>query len=85
MERLTYFDYIANCYKIKPEAAQGKIIQNLGAYEHNVGTDVSKELDSIIEMLEAEKMDEIEGTDSYNEGLKVAIEIVEGVKASCCS
>lgn len=33
MERLTYYDHLCRCYKIRPEAKQGKIIQNLGKYE----------------------------------------------------
>ena len=33
MERLTYYDHLCGCYKVRPEAKQGKIIQNLGKYE----------------------------------------------------
>lgn len=34
--RLTYYDHMVECYKIKPDAPQGQIIQRLGAYEDDM-------------------------------------------------
>ena len=33
MDRLTYYDALAGCYKVKPDAPQGQLVQRLGAYE----------------------------------------------------
>ena len=35
MDKLTYFDELAGCYKIKPEAS-ANVVQRLGKLEHGI-------------------------------------------------
>lgn len=81
---LTYYDHFAECYKIKPDAPQRMIIQRLGEYEKGMCESVEPVLEEIADMLESEKMVNVVFNDAkavgFNEGLKVALEIVKGVK-----
>jgi hypothetical protein len=83
MERLTYFDYLANCYKMKPDAPQRLIIQRLGKYEDARAAVNAAELQKILENLKDETLEvpTIKGdawTAGFNEGIRVAEEIIRG-------
>ena len=83
MKRLTYYDYLAGCYKIKPEAPQNQIIQRLGKYEDTKAAVNNAELQKILEELKAESLDEPNERGEayvagYNEGLRVAEELIRG-------
>lgn len=84
MGTLTYYDHFAECYKIKPDAPQGLIIQRLGEYEKGNCESIEPVLEEVAKMIESEKMLNVAFNDakavSFNEGLEVALEIVNGVK-----
>lgn len=83
MKRLTYYDYLAECYKVRPDAPQGQIIQRLGRYEDTKATVNNAALQTLLEAIRAEKLDitTIKGEEwraGYIEGLNVADEIIRG-------
>ena len=84
MERLTYYDYFSNCYKIKPDAPQRLIIQKLGKYEDGNNANKTEALKKLLEEVRAEKLtsDVFKSTDwitGYIEGLNVADELIRGL------
>lgn len=83
MERLTYYDYLANCYKIRPNAPQGQIIQRLGDYESKFESLLDKTLSGLLEQITGEMLTDSaiksdEWVRGYNEGLKIAEDYVKG-------
>jgi hypothetical protein len=84
MERLTYFDYFSECYKIRPNAQQGQIIQRLGKYEDKAEKVIDTILGKVKDDIAAEKITDKEPNDwlvGYNEGLTIAEEYIDRVLA----
>ena len=84
MERLTYFDYFCGCYKVKPKAPQGQIVQTLGKYEEDTYKVLEKILNDALEQIAAEKTpyDSIKGEAwrlGYTDGLTTAEEILKTI------
>jgi hypothetical protein len=78
MDRLTYYDYFSECYKIRPNAPQGEIIQTLGAYEDNIGEAISNIVKKALEQIEAEKLNDIDNKTEWQVGFNEGLEVAEG-------
>ena len=45
MERMTYFDDVNKCYKVKPDMVGRSLVQELGVYEDIHAADIEKAKD----------------------------------------
>ena len=60
MGTLTYYDHFTECYKIKPDAPQGLIIQRLGEYEKGNCESIEPVLEEVAKMIECSCADVFE-------------------------